>query len=150
MSLSDFNYLLQQVYRIAKWSAWGWSIEKYIKYITSSFKQYQFSLVETYFRTLQLIVWREWADCWKVNICSFNDNNNYKTSIATISSKWIELSGSPSTGLWQTLSLDTMQSSSTMIRWKENLGRISESEKVNFQMDAERNYAIWWLNMLRE
>jgi len=29
-----------------------------------------------------------------------------------------------------------------MIRWKGNLGRISESEKVNFQMVTERNYAI--------
>ena len=37
-----------------------------------------------------------------------------------------------------------MQSSSTMIRWIRNLGRISESIKVSFQMVTERNYAIWW------
>ena len=34
-------------------------------------------------------------------------------------------------------------------RWSGNLGRISESEKVSFQMVTERNYAIWWLNMFR-
>ena len=53
--------------------------------------------------------------------------NNYKTSIAPISLKRIELSGTPSTGVGQTHSLGTMQSSSTMIRWQGNLGRISES-----------------------
>ena len=69
-------------------------------------------------------------------------NNNYKTSIAPISLKRIELSGAPSTGVGQTHSPGTMQSSSTMIRWQGNLGRISESEKVSFQMVTERNYAI--------
>ena len=76
--------------------------------------------------------------------------NNYTTSIAPISSKWIEFSGVPSTGVWQTHSPGTMQSSSAMIRWKENFGRVSESEKVSFQMVTERNYATWWLNMFRE
>jgi len=56
--------------------------------------------------------------------------NNYKTSIAPISSKRVELSGAPSGGVGQTHSPGTMQSSSTMIRWKGNAGRISESEKV--------------------
>jgi len=54
--------------------------------------------------------------------------NNYKTSIVPISSNRIKLSGAPSGGVGQTPSLGTMQSSSTMIRWKGNLGRISESE----------------------
>jgi len=45
-------------------------------------------------------------------------------------------------GVGQTHSLGTMQSSSTMIKWKGNLGRISEFEKVSFQMVAEGNYAI--------
>jgi len=45
-------------------------------------------------------------------------NNNYKTSIVPISSKRIELSGAPSTGIGQTHTPGTMQSSSTMIRWK--------------------------------
>ena len=77
-------------------------------------------------------------------------NNNCKTSIAPKSSKGIELTGAPSTGVGQTHSPGTMQSSPTMIRWQGNLGRISESEKVSFQMVTERNYAIWWLNMFRE
>jgi len=64
------------------------------------------------------------------------------TSITPISSKRIELSGTFSTGVGQTHSPGTMQSSSTMIRWKGNLGRISESEKVSLQMMTERNYAI--------
>jgi len=76
--------------------------------------------------------------------------NNYKTSVAPISRKIIELSGAPSTGVGQTHSPGMMQRSSTMIRWKENLGRISESEKASFQMVTERNYAIFWLNMFRE
>ena len=71
----------------------------------------------------------------------YNDNN-YKTSIAPISSKRIELSGPPSIGVGQTHSSGTMQSSLTMIRWQGNLGRISESEKVSFQMVMERNYVI--------
>ena len=39
-----------------------------------------------------------------------------------------------------------------MIRWSGNLGRISRSEKVTFQMVTERNYryAVWWLHMFRE
>jgi len=65
-----------------------------------------------------------------------------KTSIAPISLKRIDLSGAPSTGVGQTHSLGTTQSSSTMIRWQGNLGRISESEKVSFKMVTERNYAI--------
>jgi len=67
---------------------------------------------------------------------------NYKTSIVPIYSKRIKLSGAPSTGVGQTHSLATMQSSSTMIRWQGNLERISESEKVSFQMVTEINYAI--------
>jgi len=71
-----------------------------------------------------------------------NNNNNYKTSIAPLSSKRIDLSGAPSTGVGQTHSPGTRQSSTTMIRWKGNLGKISKSEKVNFQMVTERNYPI--------
>jgi len=41
------------------------------------------------------------------------DNSNYKTSTAPISSKIIELSGAPVTGIGQTHSSGTMQSSST-------------------------------------
>ena len=52
------------------------------------------------------------------------NNNNYKTSIAPISSKRIELGGAPCGGVGQTNSPGTMQSSSTMIRWKGNLGRM--------------------------
>jgi len=74
-----------------------------------------------------------------------NNNNNYKTSIAPISSKRIKLSGAPSTGVGQTHSPGMMRSSSTTIRWKGNLGRISESEKMSFQMVMERNYVISWL-----
>jgi len=70
------------------------------------------------------------------------NNNNYKTSIAPISSKRIELSGTPNTGVGQTHSPGIMQSSSTMIRWQGNLGRISKSEKVSFQMMTERSYPI--------
>ena len=70
------------------------------------------------------------------------DNSNYKTSIAPISSKIIEFSGAPSGRDGKTHNPGTMQSSSTMIRWKGNLGRINESEKVSFQMVTERNYAI--------
>ena len=51
-------------------------------------------------------------------------------------------SGAPITGVGQTHSPDTMQSSSTMIRRKGNLGRISEFEKMSCQMVMERNYAI--------
>ena len=64
-----------------------------------------------------------------------------KTSIAPISSKRIEISGAPSC-IGQTYNPGTMQNSSTIIRWKGNLGRISESEKMNFQMVTEINYAI--------
>jgi len=69
-------------------------------------------------------------------------STNYKTSIAPIFSKRIELSDAPSTGVGQTHSRSTMQSSSTVIRWSGNLGRISQSEMVSFQMVRERNYAI--------
>ena len=44
----------------------------------------------------------------------YNNNNNYKTSIAPISSKRIELSGTPSTEVGQTHSPGTMQGSSTI------------------------------------
>ena len=71
----------------------------------------------------------------------YNNNNNYKTSIAPISSKRIELSGELSTGVGQTHSPGTMQSSSTMIRLKGILLRISECERVSFQMVTQRNYA---------
>jgi len=49
-----------------------------------------------------------------------NNINNYKTSIAPISSKRIELSDAPSTGVGQTHSQGTMQSSSTndWMEWK--------------------------------
>jgi len=75
-------------------------------------------------------------------ICS-NNNNNYKIYIVPISSKRIELSGVPSTGVGQTHSSGTMQSSSTTDEMEGNLWRISESEKVSFQMVMERNHAIW-------
>jgi len=68
--------------------------------------------------------------------------NNYITSIAPISSNIIDFSSTPSTGVGQTHSPGIMQSSSTTIRWTGNLGRISESEKVTFQMVTERNYAV--------
>jgi len=71
-----------------------------------------------------------------------NNNNNYKTSIVPISSKRIELSGVPSTGVGKTHSPGTIQSLSTMIRRQGNLGRIRESEKVSFQMVTERTYDI--------
>ena len=71
-----------------------------------------------------------------------NNNNNYKISIVPISSKSIKLSGTPSTGFGKTHSAGMMQSSSTMIKWQGNLGGISESKKVSFQMVTERNYAI--------
>jgi len=45
----------------------------------------------------------------------YNTDINYKTSIAPISLKRIELSGVPSTGLGKTHSQGTMQSSSTNI-----------------------------------
>jgi len=66
------------------------------------------------------------------------NNNNDNTSIAPISSKRIELSGAPSGGVGQTHSPGAMQSSSTIIRWKGNLGRIRESEKMSFQMVTGR------------
>ena len=53
--------------------------------------------------------------------------------MAPITSKRIELSGAPSGGVGQTYSPGTMQSSSTMIRWLRNLGRISECETVSFK-----------------
>ena len=71
-----------------------------------------------------------------------NNNNNCKTSIVPMSSKRIKLSGTPSTWVGQTHSSGTRQSSTTMIRWSGNLGRISKFEKVSFQMVAKRNYAI--------
>ena len=73
--------------------------------------------------------------------------NNYKTSIVPISSKRIEVSGAPSTGVGQIHSLGTMQGSSTIIRWKGNLGRISESEKVSFQMVTESQYEFILLTL---
>jgi len=67
-----------------------------------------------------------------------NNINNYKTSIAPISSKRIELSGAPTTGVGQTHSSGMMQSSSTMIRWQGNLGRVSKSEWLGFKTVTER------------
>jgi len=67
-----------------------------------------------------------------------NNNNNYKNSIAPLSSKRIELSGASNTGVGQTHSAGTIQRSSTIIRWKGNLGWISESEQVSFQMVTEK------------
>jgi len=59
--------------------------------------------------------------------CDNNNNNNnyYQTSKGPISSKRIKLGGAPSTGVGQTHSLGTMQSSSTIIRWQGNVGMIS-------------------------
>jgi len=68
--------------------------------------------------------------------------NNNKTSVVPVSFKRIELSGVPNTGVGQFHSLGTMQGSSTMIRWQGKVGRISESEKVSFQILMERNYTI--------
>ena len=62
--------------------------------------------------------------------------------MAPISSKRIELSGAISIWVGQTRSPGTMQSSSTKIRRQGNLGRISESEKLSFQMVTKRNYDI--------
>ena len=90
-------------------------------------------------------------------ICTFYSiiyNNNYKTSIGPISSKIIELSGAPKYkghlvhGLGRLIVRLQYKVHQQMIRWNGNLGRISESEKVSFQMATERNYDIWWLNML--
>ena len=65
---------------------------------------------------------------WQSQIFQYNNNNinNYKTSIAPISPKRFELSGIASTGVGKTHSPGMGQSSSTMIIWKGNLGRISE------------------------
>ena len=52
------------------------------------------------------------------------------------------LSGAPSTGIGQTHSPYTMQSSSTIITWKGNLGRLRESEGFFSQMVTKQNYAI--------
>ena len=62
--------------------------------------------------------------------------------MAPIFSNIIELSGAPSGGVGQTHGPGRMQRSSTMIRWLRNLGRISESKKMNFQMAGKRNCAI--------
>ncbi|KAK2164455.1 hypothetical protein LSH36_63g05070 [Paralvinella palmiformis] len=51
------------------------------------------------------------------------------------SSKRIELSGAPSRGIGKTHSPGTMQSSSTMIRWQGNLGRISLQLILNIDQD---------------
>ena len=61
-----------------------------------------------------------------------NNYNNNNTSIAPISSKRIELSGAPSTGVGQTLCLSTMQCSSTMIRWKGTLRKDKRVWKGEF------------------
>ena len=60
-----------------------------------------------------------------MNLNWFGDNNNnninnYKTSIAPISSKRIELSGTSSTEIGQIRSLGTMQGSATsdQVEWK--------------------------------
>jgi len=53
-----------------------------------------------------------------------DNNNNYKTSIVQGLGKlivWVQCKVHPS----------------TMIRWQGNLGRISESEKVSFEMVTE-------------
>jgi len=54
-----------------------------------------------------------------------NNNNNYKTSIAPIFLKIIELRGSPSTGVGQSHSQGTMQNSSTndQMQWKLRRGK---------------------------
>ena len=70
--------------------------------------------------------------------------------MAPISWKRIELSGAPSTGVGQTQSPVIMEKNQQMIRYRGNLGEMSKSEKVSFQMVTERNSAIWWLNMFRE
>ena len=57
----------------------------------------------------------------------------------------MELSGTPSTGVGQTHSPGTMQSSSTMIRWQGNLGKISQSEKVCFQMVTDKTMLFDYL-----
>jgi len=50
-------------------------------------------------------------------------NNNYETSIAPISSKRIEISGAPSTGVGQTHSPGKMQISSTNDQMEWKLGK---------------------------
>jgi len=65
---------------------------------------------------------------WRIHTQTFNNNNNNnnkKTSIAPISPRRIELSGAPSTGVGQTHSPSTMQSSSTndQMEWKLRKGR---------------------------
>ena len=59
-------------------------------------------------------------------------NNNYKTSKAPISSKRIELSGAPSTGLNKLIVRVRCKVNQQMIGWQRTLGRIRESEKVSF------------------
>jgi len=60
----------------------------------------------------------------RANVNEFNtNNNNYKTSIAPISSKRMKLSGAPSTGFGQTHSPGTMQSSSTNDQMARKLRR---------------------------
>ena len=76
-------------------------------------------------------------------------NTNYKTSIALTSSKRIELSGAPSGGVGQHIVRVRCEIHQQIIRWQGNLGRIGVW-KVSFQMVTERNYAIWWLHMIRE
>ena len=65
-----------------------------------------------------------------------------KTSIAPISSKRIKLSGAPSTGVGQTHSPGTMQSSSTMIRWQGNLNLVMTWFLVIFQCSVTATL-IW-------
>jgi len=72
-----------------------------------------------------------------------NNNNNYKTSIAPISSKRIELAGTPIVqDLVNFVVRVRCKIHRQLIIWIGNLGRISESDKVSFQMVMERNYTI--------
>ena len=79
-----------------------------------------------------------------------NNNNNYKTSIASISSRRIEPSFAPRIGFGTLIVQEQCKVHQQMIRWIWNLGRISRSEKINFQMAMEWTYAIYWLNLFGE
>ena len=69
-------------------------------------------------------------------------NYIYKTSIASISSKTTGSVAQLVQGLDKLIFRVRCKVHQQMIKWSGNLGRISEHEKVSFQIVTERNYAV--------
>jgi len=75
-------------------------------------------------------------------LSAYNFITNYKTSIASISLKGVELSGSTSTGFGKLIVQVQWKAHQQMIRWSGNLGRIWQH---SYPMAITAHLINWYL-----